>query len=724
MSLDREDQTLSARLCALPATEHAILLNRFKFLDLVQRVAAADVAEMVQTIGLEALSYKGALETIPTMRAAAAGVTSPASIERPTRRGSLPPQRGHAQDASAAPETVSRQRRRFQTREKELQFVNRLSQPQTHRDALDFQLRKPPRGRQDEGLVYTRTKSPSPHRSGRYDGAAAAAAGELRQRKGARGRHGPSDNDNDNDNNNDDDDDVVIDSSDDRWALGGGSPKVRFASDVRSLPLSTPQQAFEQPAREPGFRDASPVARRRSIPPGTEGNFPTAEAEGAANVGGGERTRRQLEATSPVEQQQQQHQQQQQQQQRRQQPQQQTDTSLNPLTEIATPRTTQSSATRYRGHLAPKAKPKAAADVPRVPMEVIRHASALLMGRGVAHAPGHIPSPSAGAVDPQQPPHASTQSASWDAQTPHFPSGTSQSLLQSSSARRGVRRGELETQTGQTPILAMQRALSDEAIAELASAVERMLQDHRAVLDGIMKDKESLPSEAATPTRKKEKGLHGASTEVGGDGVGGSASRIKGKPAAPRAAPTADESARIVQQAHDALEDISDEEDELLLVSRLQRQVGAMDRELEVIEQRERQRYGVSGEGREGHEEDEGERFLRPTESTRRDGRRVVIDEPNRTPSGAAAKRGRGRRHRRRGEIPRAIVERLRSFQKENLEYVRYTEKQWNTSHVTEQVFAQRLTEALAEDAFQEVLQEVGGILDTYVEGLVLHELQ
>ncbi|RNF12183.1 hypothetical protein TraAM80_00464 [Trypanosoma rangeli] len=704
MPMGNEDQTLSARLCSLPATEHAILLNRFKFLDLVQRVAAADVAEMVQTIGLEALSYKGTLEKISPLCVAAADVKRPTPLERPTRRGALPPQRGHTRDANVSTESASRQRHRFYTRDEELHFVKRLSQPQKNRDPLDFQLRKPPRGQQEEGIRYTRGKSSSPQFSGGYD---MVAAGESRHGKNSGRRHGYTDNDYN------DDDDVVIASSDDRWALTGDPLKVRFITHMpikedRPLPILTQHQPLEQPAREPSFREVSPDNHRRGISSGPEGRSRTAEGQGTTNDNGGDRTQNESEAKSKMELKQQE---------------QPTDASHSPLMEIATPRTMQSSVTRYRGHFAPKAKPKAAAEVPRVPMEVIRHASALLMGRNVAPAPAHPPNSSAGPQEPQQPPPASTHSVSWDTQSPKFPSGTSQSLMQNSSVRRGVRKGELEAQTGQTPILETTKALSDEALAELTSAVERMLQDHRAVLDGILKDKGNSSSEVATPTDNKKKGGHEVYTGVTGDNVGGRASKMGGKRGRLSATPTTEESARIVQQAHDALEDLDDEEDELLLVSRIQRHVGAMDRELGIIEQREQQQYGLSGEGKEGLEDDKSERSLRPRESLKHDGRRVVNDDFNRAVPGGVADRGR-RRCRRCGEIPRAIVERLRSFQKENHEYIRYTEKQWNTSHVTEQTFAQRLTETLAEDAFQEVFQEVGSILDTYVEGLVLHELQ
>ncbi|PWU83600.1 hypothetical protein C4B63_304g15 [Trypanosoma cruzi] len=158
MPLSGEDQTLSARLLTLPATEHAILLNRFKFLDLVQRVAAADVAEMVQTIGLEALSYKGALGEDSTNICGCGGCNeasfcgkthAPWQVVTPAQRCSC--RKCSYRDPSP---TTS-----FQTREEELKFINRMSQPQKERALPEFYLRKPPRDQQEERLMYARMDS-------------------------------------------------------------------------------------------------------------------------------------------------------------------------------------------------------------------------------------------------------------------------------------------------------------------------------------------------------------------------------------------------------------------------------------------------------------------------------------------------------------------------------------------------------------------------------------
>ncbi|EKF31409.1 hypothetical protein MOQ_004754 [Trypanosoma cruzi marinkellei] len=714
MPLSGEDQTLSARLLTLPATEHAILLNRFKFLDLVQRVAAADVAEMVQTIGLEALSYKGALEKIPPPFAVAADATKPAFAEKPTRRGKLLPPRECARAANVPTETPSR-RNRFQTREEELKFINRMSQPQKDRVPPEFYLRKPPRDQQDERNRYARMNSSHSPLLGAYNEATATPPIQLKKN---RRRHEHSETDDDDDEN-DDDDNVVISSGGGRLVSGVETPRVRVVAQMptrggRPRPQPSPHRLVEQTSKEPKLSDTYPEVKKRTSTSGVEGVSVAGDREGPFRVNATNSAPTPSEEAPQAKQKQQQlH----------------SDAWQNSLMEVMTPRTIQNLAMRHRGHFAPKAKPKAAAEVPRVPMEAIRHASALLTGRSVVSSPSYPSGPQ----DPQQPAALPAHSVSWDAQSPQFPSGTSQSQPHNSFVHRGNKKGDSDSQLGQTGLWTTSIALSDEVLAELTSTVDGMLRDHRAVLDSIMKDREDAPPQFQDLSKDTGKEAHGVSTDNSGDIVSGITQKVKGKRATLNVTPNDEEAARILQQAHDALEDISDDEDELLLVSRLQRQLGAMDRELAEIEQRDKQQQqqqqqqqhgSIKGEKEEMEDGDDDEPLIHRKESSKRDRRHVRIDDSKKTVYGGDVNFGREYRRRRRGEMPRVIVERLRSFQKEHQEYIRYTEKQWNSSHVTEQVFAQRLTETLVEDAFQEVLQEVGSILDTYVEGLVLHELQ
>lgn len=81
--------------------------------------------------------------------------------------------------------------------------------------------------------------------------------------------------------------------------------------------------------------------------------------------------------------------------------------------------------------------------------------------------------------------------------------------------------------------------------------------------------------------------------------------------------------------------------------------------------------------------------------------------------------------HRRlRGTIPEAMRKRLLTARKEMIECITYNERQWNTSSISQFTFASRLTNTLAEDGFQEIFEEVVSIMDEYVDGLVDHELQ
>ena len=77
-----------------------------------------------------------------------------------------------------------------------------------------------------------------------------------------------------------------------------------------------------------------------------------------------------------------------------------------------------------------------------------------------------------------------------------------------------------------------------------------------------------------------------------------------------------------------------------------------------------------------------------------------------------------------RGTIPPEMIKSIRENKENVSEYVRYNEKLWNNSGVSQFVFAQRLTHALLTDLVDEVLDEVTSVLDQYVDGLVDYELQ
>jgi hypothetical protein len=81
-------------------------------------------------------------------------------------------------------------------------------------------------------------------------------------------------------------------------------------------------------------------------------------------------------------------------------------------------------------------------------------------------------------------------------------------------------------------------------------------------------------------------------------------------------------------------------------------------------------------------------------------------------------------RNRSAGQLPQAVVEQLLKFRADEVECIRYNETLWNTSNVSQYVFADRLTSSLLADLMDEVLDEVSSVLDDYVDGLAEHELQ
>ena len=77
-----------------------------------------------------------------------------------------------------------------------------------------------------------------------------------------------------------------------------------------------------------------------------------------------------------------------------------------------------------------------------------------------------------------------------------------------------------------------------------------------------------------------------------------------------------------------------------------------------------------------------------------------------------------------RGEVPRAMVEEILKYRREEQEVVRCNERVWNTSNVASHTFVERLSNELLTDLVDEVVAEIGGALDDYVDGLAAYELQ
>nr|CCC52413.1 conserved hypothetical protein [Trypanosoma vivax Y486] len=647
-------------LARLPPTEHAILLNRFKFLNLVQRVAAADVAEMIDMVGLEALTYKGALNNVPlpfsSMHVGVGGRNEHVPIAERAAGGSASRRTPHQVAVIEKAPTMA-QKRRFSTRESEKQMVERLSRPLGRRDPFDAYLKGPLR-RQSEVEASPIYHEPSTQQRIRGTRSGSNIAVERNTRT---------------ENHIDDDhfydDDVVVDSGDERMPdahdehISGGpvyEKRLQRSGSVRAERNARAMVVVQSPNsdHDPSTRDLHKVVRviEGPVPKETAG-YPVQVGDSStiprvSGIGEGVDDHNGLvDGQSP--------------------------------TSAFTPRVLSAATQRARGSLVPKAKPKAAAEVTRVSMGAMNRSSVAFANKyGVG--PVHQGNSSQDLASIRQSILVDGNLTSSN----NLASGGG-SYGQIETPQKAPNEGAEESDTrfaqnGQD----LARLLSDGALTELSSCVDRMLQDFRIVLDGIVgNDRSALTGTASVERQVKKEEL-----DVVRDADG-----LK--------------LARIVEKSNDLLDDLSDAEDELLLVSRLGGRIGAINRDISVIAEREYKNHERTSE-----EEQENERLAA-----------IAADSTARRESKSGMRRfntGSTGRSRRPGELPRAIVERLRSFQKENHDYIRYTERQWNTSHITEQVFAHRLTESLLDDVLREVFEEVGETLDTYVEGLVQHELQ
>lgn len=170
--------------------------------------------------------------------------------------------------------------------------------------------------------------------------------------------------------------------------------------------------------------------------------------------------------------------------------------------------------------------------------------------------------------------------------------------------------------------------------------------------------------------------------------------------------------------------------DEALVLSRMQRRLDVMDHEFSHVEQGQRWDDNADEElrGRNASGEDPSVGARLPSSFTRTtgSGKEGSTDVESCTVfSSQEVQRGRKDKwDKRNGRMPEAMRQRLLTARKTALEYIAYEERQWNTSAVSQFTFAQRLTQALADDGFAEVMEEVRHILDDYVEGLAEHELQ
>ncbi|KAG5480860.1 hypothetical protein LSCM4_06428 [Leishmania orientalis] len=419
--------------------------------------------------------------------------------------------------------------------------------------------------------------------------------------------------------------------------------------------------------------------------------------------------------------------------------------------------------------LAPKAKPKGAVEGPRVPLEAVRHAAALLSrsgsilpsptngsGAGSAHTSYTSRSPL------QQPPRPSS------ARTPPTASGFDSGALRSprphtvtvkAGLAAGARRSSgAGTKSGVTPLSGLHAAASPlgplscfdiaaytttptgewvspttkKSFEELFSAIDHMLLDHQKMLRQVYKDT-PIPSgraakqtgglaAASQPSRKAFRvpvtdpaDSPGSSLDLSWQGRGDETSQAEryadGAAATIEVDVGSDSGTGEEPPPLHSLRGEAD--DEMLLYTQLQHQLTELDADMI--------RLGlenVSEEAAEGSDSATGDGADRGSTLAR--GTPMLHSSS----LNAASVRQPARRQRARGEVPEAIVQRLCTYRMNNFQYIAYNERLWNSSSTSQFVFAQRLTAALMEECWGEVMAEIGTIMDDYVDGLADHELQ
>ncbi|CAG9572732.1 conserved hypothetical protein [Leishmania major strain Friedlin] len=419
--------------------------------------------------------------------------------------------------------------------------------------------------------------------------------------------------------------------------------------------------------------------------------------------------------------------------------------------------------------LAPKAKPKGAVEGARVPLEAVRHASALLSGSGSFH-----PSPTIGsrggsahnsyaaAMPPLQQLHPSgTRTppavSGFGGGVPRSPRPHTVTVQAGTAGGAGVA-ADYNMPKGVTPLTVFRTAASPlgsmphsgdfaftdsltgyqvsaatkKSFEELSSAIDHMLLDHQQLLRQVYKDTHVTSREAArqpgsfpaasrssqnagTVPASDEASSHSSSFEVASEGLAEETAKAAGYAGSVDTTIGAD----LVSDGATGDVDVqlyalsAEAEDEMLLYTQLQHQLTQLDADMV--------RLGLdnandaAAEGSDGATGDRargasplgrGTPLLQPSSPTT-----VTVQHPARPP-------------RARGEVPEAIVQRLCAYRMNNFQYIAYNERLWNTSSISQFVFAQRLTAALIEECWSEVMAEVGSIMDEYVDGLADHELQ
>ena len=436
--------------------------------------------------------------------------------------------------------------------------------------------------------------------------------------------------------------------------------------------------------------------------------------------------------------------------------------------------------------LAPKAKPKGAVEDSQVPVEAVRHAAALIVrsnstpGSGlspVTSTPGNSYAAGQRSSQPQTssartPPvgsafsggggggillsprpssvnvnadHGQPQQPIDDGSLPHFagtPAGgrdpvpatppflTSTGAMGSASRATASVSGDAGAAAPSPPTVAgVSAALpvnedAQRSFQEVSSQVDHMLQSLQRVLERVCKDGDEVPaSKAAATALAFRKG-------------GKKASAVPSEEAYPS---SFEEASRDGGYAEDAIEVNLDsdnihedsegegeeeEEDEMLLYTRIQHEVSRLGTEMSQFA------LPNSSEDGEGSEAKEAAAVTAASGADTSRSGRIPADTAASGPPRSSALQSvqslapRAPPRRARGEVPDAVVQRLCAYRMEHFQYIAYNERLWNTSTTSQFVFAQRLTAALLEECWAEVMAEVDANMSEYVEGLVEHELQ
>ncbi|KAG5481177.1 hypothetical protein CUR178_06409 [Leishmania enriettii] len=419
--------------------------------------------------------------------------------------------------------------------------------------------------------------------------------------------------------------------------------------------------------------------------------------------------------------------------------------------------------------LAPKAKPKGAVEGPRVPLEAVRHAAALLSrsgsilpsptngsGAGSAHTSYKSRSPlrqprrpstartpptasgfDCGVLRSQRPHTVTVKAGSAAGARPSSGAGPTSGVTPLSGFRAAVSPlGPLSgfdtaayttTPTGESVSLATKKSFE-----ELFSAVDHMLLDHQKMLRQVYKDtpipsggaaKQTGGSAAASqPSRKAFRApangpadSPGSSLDLSWQGLGDETSQaeryLDGAEATIEVDVGSDSGTGDEPPPLHSLR--GEPDDEMLLYTQLQHQLTELDADMALL--------GL---------ENMGEEAAEGSDSATGDGAERGFTLGRGTPMlhssslNIASVRQPARRQRPRGEVPEAIVQRLCTYRMNNFQYIAYNERLWNNSSTSQFVFAQRLTAAMMEECWGEVMAEIGTIMDDYVDGLAEHELQ